>query len=205
MRATAWLCAVVLGSVVGCGQQSATPAADPTPSEATAEEAPASPETPETPTSEPPTSDPPTSEAPDEATPGESPTTKVPAKKKRPGSARKGTVITAGGSQFGKVLFDGTGQAIYLFDLETSKRSKCYDACAEAWPPVLTKHSPRATGAVQQDLLGTTKRDDGTRQVTYAGRPLYFYAHEGKDEVRCHNVPGFGGLWLAVTPKGDAA
>lgn len=197
MRAVAWLCVVVLGSVVGCGQQGATPAADPTPSEASApEEAPTSTATPEAPTSEAP---------PDEATPDEAPTTKAPGKKQRPGSARKGTVITAGGSQFGRVLFDGSGQAIYLFDLETSKRSKCYDACAEAWPPVLTKHSPRATGAVQQDLLGTTRRDDGTRQVTYAGRPLYFYAHEGKDEVRCHNVPGFGGLWLAVTPKGDAA
>jgi predicted lipoprotein with Yx(FWY)xxD motif len=52
-------------------------------------------------------------------------------------------------------------------------------------------------------VLGTTERDDGTTQVTYNGHPLYFYAHEGKDEVRCHNVPGFGGIWLALGADGN--
>jgi len=55
------------------------------------------------------------------------------------------------------------------------------------------------------DLLGTTPRTDGSTQVTYAGHPLYYYAHEGKNVVTCHNVNEFGGLWLAVTPTGQAA
>ena len=41
------------------------------------------------------------------------------------------------------MLFDGTGQAIYLFDVETTSKPTCYDACAEAWPPVLTERGPR--------------------------------------------------------------
>ena len=119
--------------------------------------------------------------------------------------APAGSGVKTAASDFGMILFDSTGQAIYLFDKEKSATSACYDACAEAWPPVLTKGPPNALGAVQQSLLGTTKRTDGTTQVTYGGHPLYFYAHEAKNEVKCHNIEGFGGLWLAVTTAGKAA
>jgi predicted lipoprotein with Yx(FWY)xxD motif len=114
-----------------------------------------------------------------------------------------GTTIKAGGSQFGDVLFDGDGQAIYYFDKEKGSTSGCYGECAEAWPPVLTKGEPAAGGGAQPELLGTTQRDDGTTQVTYDGHPLYLYAHEGPNEVTCHDVSEFGGLWLAVQPNGE--
>ena len=55
-------------------------------------------------------------------------------------------------------LYDASGQAIYLFDAGDSDRPQCYGDCAEAWPPVLTKGSPRATGAVRSSLLGTNPR-----------------------------------------------
>ncbi|MEU4295107.1 hypothetical protein AB0E63_43390 [Kribbella sp. NPDC026596] len=116
-----------------------------------------------------------------------------------------GTGIKTDRSDFGVMLFDSAGQAIYLFDKEKSATSACYGACAEAWPPVLTKAAPKALGEVKQALLGTTRRTDGTNQVTYGGHPLYFYAHESKNEVKCHNVAGFGGLWLVVTAAGKAA
>jgi len=116
-----------------------------------------------------------------------------------------GTRIKSASSDFGTILSDATGQAIYLFDKETSSTSACYGPCAQAWPPVVTTGRPVAVGAVEQSLLGTTTRTDGTAQVTYGGHPLYFYAHEGKNEVKCHNIEGFGGLWLVVTPAGDAA
>ena len=54
-------------------------------------------------------------------------------------------------------------------------------------------------------LLGTTRRVDGSNQVTYAGHPLYFYAHEGKYQVLCHNIDEYGGTWLVVRPDGTAA
>ncbi len=116
-----------------------------------------------------------------------------------------GTLITTAESQFGEILFDDTGQAIYLFDIEQSTSPECYDECAEAWPPVLTEGAPISAQGARADVLGTTTRTDGTTQVTYAGHPLYYYAHEGKHQVLCHDVRGFGGLWLAVTPSGDPA
>jgi predicted lipoprotein with Yx(FWY)xxD motif len=113
--------------------------------------------------------------------------------------------VKTAGSRFGTMLFDGSGQAIYLFGKETTSRPECYSACAEAWPPVLTAGRPRGLGDVRSQLLGTVRRTDGSSQVTYAGHPLYYYAHEGKNEVLCHNVTGFGGLWLVVTPSGEPA
>lgn len=118
-------------------------------------------------------------------------------------SANKGgKAITAGPSDYGRMLFDANGQAIYAFELDGDKKSNCYGDCAKAWPPVLTKHAPRAKGGVKAKLLGTTKRKNGTRQVTYAGKPLYFYVNEEPGEVLCHNVFLNGGLWWVLGPSG---
>ena len=114
-----------------------------------------------------------------------------------------GTTIKTADSQFGQVLFDGEDQAIYFFDKEKSSTSECYGACAEAWPPVLTKGQPEAGSGADAAMLGTTERDDGTTQVTYNGRPLYYY-DEPPGQVSCHNVDEFGGLWLVVDPAGNA-
>jgi predicted lipoprotein with Yx(FWY)xxD motif len=119
--------------------------------------------------------------------------------------AESGTRIMAGKSDFGTVLFDSTGQAIYIFDVEKTARPRCYGACAAAWPPVLTDGAPVAGKRVTGSLIGTTERTDGTTQVTYKGHPLYFYAHEGKHEVKCHDIFLNGGTWYAVQPTGDRA
>jgi predicted lipoprotein with Yx(FWY)xxD motif len=113
-----------------------------------------------------------------------------------------GAVVTTGDSEFGVMLFDDRGQAMYLFDREGTSTPDCYDECAAAWPPVLTDGAPRAGGAADPALLGTTQRTDGSVQVTYAGHPLYFYANEEPGEVLCHNVFLNGGLWFVVTPEG---
>jgi predicted lipoprotein with Yx(FWY)xxD motif len=115
-----------------------------------------------------------------------------------------GTTIKAASSEYGEILFDGSDQAIYLFDKEQSPKSECYGACAEAWPPVTTEAAPQAGAGTKASLLGTTIRDDGTTQVTYAARPLYYYVDDPKGEVLCHNVEEFGGLWLVVAPSGNA-
>ncbi len=119
--------------------------------------------------------------------------------------AKSGTTITTYDSQYGQMLFDRSGQAIYLFDAETTSEPECYDACAEAWPPVLTRGEPVAAGRVRSGLLGTTERTDGSTQVTYRGHPLYFYAHEGKRQVLCHDIEEYGGVWLVVQPDGAPA
>jgi len=120
-------------------------------------------------------------------------------------TSRPGPVIKTAGSDYGPMLFDRSGQAIYMFAKETSSRPECYAACAADWPPVLTRGLPRASGDVRPELLGSTPRRDGSLQVTYAGHPLYFYAHEEPNQVLCHNVFEYGGLWLVVTPDGSPA
>ena len=132
----------------------------------------------------------------------EAPTAEKPKPEKR---AAKGSVLKAGDSQFGTVLLDRRGEALYLFAKEKSGKSECYGACAKAWPPLLTKGEPRAVSGAKKSLLGTTKRRDGKLQVTYRGQPLYYYEHDEPGRILCHNVPEFGGLWLVVRPNGRPA
>lgn len=119
--------------------------------------------------------------------------------------AATGTVIKTGDSQYGPMLFDSRGQAIYIWQLEGSSTAECYGNCAQEWPPVLTNGAPVASGGVNSQLLGTTKRSDGSTQVTYNGHPLYFYAHEKPGEVECHNIRTHGGLWWVIQPNGNRA
>ena len=100
------------------------------------------------------------------------------------------------------MLFDSRKQAIYIFENDSRGKSVCYGRCARAWPPVLTEARPRARGGVRGSLLGTIRRRDGARQVTYDGKPLYFYAHEEPGEVLCHNIDLNGGLWWVIGPNG---
>lgn len=122
-----------------------------------------------------------------------------------PSPTHTGTVVITADSEYGRMLYDASGQPIYLFDAETGSAPRCYGACAEDWPPVLTDGQPTARKGTRDALLGTTRRKDGTTQVTYAGHPLYFYAHEGKYQVRCHDVTEYGGTWLVVRPDGTPA
>ena len=120
----------------------------------------------------------------------------------KPQETRTGTEVVVGDSEFGEMLFDTDEQAIYIFEQDPRGESVCSGQCAAAWPPVLTEGEPRAGAGVEQSLLGTVERDDGTLQVTYDDQPLYFYAHEGPGEVRCHNVNLNGGFWWVVGPDG---
>ena len=113
--------------------------------------------------------------------------------------------VTVHASRFGKVLFDGSGRALYLFKRDHGSRSSCSAACAKAWPPFLTTSAPKGRAGIHADLLGTTKRADGKLQVTYAGHPLYYFSGDTKPgQINCQNVSNFGGLWLVVSPTGKA-
>jgi predicted lipoprotein with Yx(FWY)xxD motif len=128
--------------------------------------------------------------------------TSIPPEPAGPGA---GTKIITADSEFGTMLYDATGQPIYLFTAESGDRPACYDDCAADWPPVLTNGEPRGAADVSAALLGTTDRAGGATQVTYAGHPLYYYAHEGSYQVLCHDVEEYGGTWLVVRPDGTPA
>ena len=53
-------------------------------------------------------------------------------------------------------------------------------------------------------MLGTTKRKDGTLQVTYAGRPLYTYVGDQRPgEANGNDIDPFGAEWYALQPNGQ--
>jgi predicted lipoprotein with Yx(FWY)xxD motif len=121
------------------------------------------------------------------------------AKPKPPGGKR----VTLHKSDYGKILADGRGRALYLFTHDDAK-SRCYGACAKAWPPFLTKGAPRAGARVKQKLLGTVKRSDGRKQVTYHGHPLYYYVGDHEPgQVLCQAVLEYGGYWYVVKRSGE--
>jgi predicted lipoprotein with Yx(FWY)xxD motif len=103
----------------------------------------------------------------------------------------------------GKFLVDGQGRALYLFEADKSTTSTCTGACAAAWPPVTASAMPMAGGGVSQSLLGTTKRADGTEQVTYNGHPLYYFAADtGAGMVKGQGSKEFGAGWYVVNAQG---
>jgi predicted lipoprotein with Yx(FWY)xxD motif len=111
--------------------------------------------------------------------------------------------VSVRSSPYGPILFDGRGKALYVFTKDTRGRSLCSGACAAAWPPFVVRGTVTAGKGAKARLLGTIRRADGSRQVTYAGRPLYFYVGDTKPgEVRCQNVLEYGGLWLVVRGSG---
>ena len=106
-------------------------------------------------------------------------------------------------SEYGRILFDGRGFVLYGFTADKKRRSVCTGACAAAWPPYVVKGAPRAGSGVEKSLLGTVRRADGKRQVTYAGRPLYYYVGDRRaGQILCQDVFEFGGDWLVVRPSG---
>lgn len=113
------------------------------------------------------------------------------------------SAVTVRGSDFGRILFDGRGFALYAFTRDTARRSRCAGACAKAWPPFIVRARPKAGRGADASLLDTIRRGDGSRQVTYAGKPLYYYVGDREPlQVLCQNVDEYGGVWLVVRPTG---
>jgi predicted lipoprotein with Yx(FWY)xxD motif len=106
-------------------------------------------------------------------------------------------------SKLGRILVDGRGHALYLFEKDKSRRSSCYGACAANWPPLIVTGKPTAGSGVRASLLGTTVRKDGRRQVTYKGHPLYLFALDTKKgQANGEGVEAYGAEWYAVAPSG---
>jgi predicted lipoprotein with Yx(FWY)xxD motif len=118
---------------------------------------------------------------------------------------RRTTTLKLRNTSFGRILVDGKGRALYLFTREPSTKSRCYGQCAVAWPPFLARGKLRAGSGLDAGRLGSSRRRDGRRIVTYNGHPLYYYVSDRKPgQVTCHNVVEFGGTWLVVNPEGNA-
>jgi predicted lipoprotein with Yx(FWY)xxD motif len=87
--------------------------------------------------------------------------------------------VQVAGTDLGEVLVDAGGHTLYLFDPDEQGASTCYDDCAASWPPLL-ESDPVAGDGLEEALLGTTEREDGSTQVTYDGWPLYHWAGDAQ-------------------------
>ena len=117
-------------------------------------------------------------------------------------SSGKGSVALAS-TKLGKVLVDGNGRTLYLFEADKGAMSKCDGACASAWPPLTTSGKPTAGAGVVAAKLGTAKRADGTTGVTYDGHPLYTYAGDGAPgQTTGEGLTDYGAPWYALSAAG---
>ncbi|MEU4172823.1 SCO0930 family lipoprotein [Streptomyces sp. NPDC026665] len=98
------------------------------------------------------------------------------------------------------LVVDGKGMTLYVFTKDTSPgESSCVDACAVKWPPVPAGNA-KVGKALNQDLLGSITRSDGSQQLTLAGKPLYYYADDTKPGDA--KGQGVGRAWYASAPDG---
>jgi predicted lipoprotein with Yx(FWY)xxD motif len=118
-----------------------------------------------------------------------------------PAGAAKLSLATVG--NLGKVVVDGTGRTLYIYDLDTAKppKSNCDGSCATAWPPLLAGAGTPQVSGIDASLVGTVTRTDGTKQVTLAGWPLYYFANDAQAGVA--NGQAVGGIWWVVGANGQ--
>jgi predicted lipoprotein with Yx(FWY)xxD motif len=116
------------------------------------------------------------------------------------------TSIGTGKTALGTILVDSQGRTLYLFTHDSGTTSMCSGPCATAWPPLVAAGAATATSGANAALLGTSRRADGTTQVTYNGHPLYrFVKDQNAGETNGQGVTAFGGSWFAVTVAGNQA
>lgn len=119
------------------------------------------------------------------------------------GATSGATVEVKSNNRYGSYLADSHGMALYTLSTDSKNASTCSGPCAKAWPPLTTQAAPTAGSGAAASLLGTIKRSDGSKQVSYNGLPLYTFVRDTKPgEVNGEGVHAFGGMWRLVSPYG---
>ena len=107
----------------------------------------------------------------------------------------KSATLGVESTSLGKILDDGQGNTLYLFQADSGTKSNCSGDCATEWPP-LTSANPSVGKGANASVVGTTKR--------YNGHPLYtFQGDSNPGDTSGQGVNAFGGLWYAVSPSGQ--
>jgi predicted lipoprotein with Yx(FWY)xxD motif len=127
-----------------------------------------------------------------------------PAKSAPSAAGSGGASVALASSQLGKILVDGAGRTLYLFQADKGMASTCNGACAGAWPPLTTAGKPIAGSGVSASKLGTTKRSDGTTEVTYNGHPLYtYFGDSAPGQTTGQGSTAFGAEWNVLSAAGN--
>ena len=110
------------------------------------------------------------------------------------------------------IVVDGKGRTIYMFTFDTGGAPPTCTVqldpiCPKLWPPVRSQGAPRAGKGVIASKLGTVKRTDGGRQVTYNRHPLYYFSGccgyaPGDKKPGDVRGQGYFQVWYVLSPKG---
>jgi predicted lipoprotein with Yx(FWY)xxD motif len=107
-------------------------------------------------------------------------------------------------TRLGTILVNSKGHTLYLFRKDRNGKSACSGSCAKFWPPLLNR-KPTAGAGVKRSLLGTTRRSNGSLQVTYNKHPLYgFSLDKQSGQTKGEGMLAFGAKWYAVSARGTA-
>jgi predicted lipoprotein with Yx(FWY)xxD motif len=113
-------------------------------------------------------------------------------------------VLTVQHSPVGPILATGRGDTLYDFGPDTATRSACLnDGCVFQWPPLIATGPLRVGRGVDQSLVGTIRRPDGSMQITYGGHPLYTYNLDvTPGMVTGQAIDQNGGPWYVLNAAG---
>ncbi len=112
-----------------------------------------------------------------------------------------GVNVKVASSGMGEVLSDGQGRVFYIYTPDGTGAATCVDACAAAWPPVLTEGGVVADAAVSKLKLGSTGQG-ASAQLTIEGQPVYFFASD--TEPGSASGQAAGGKWFVLNTDGVA-
>ncbi len=97
----------------------------------------------------------------------------------------------------GSYLTDTKGMTLYEFKKDSPGKSACAGDCVAKWPLYYQEHVG-ATGDLKASDFGTITREDGKKQTTYKGKPLYYFA--GDKEAGDMNGQGVKDVWFVAAP-----
>ena len=114
------------------------------------------------------------------------------------------TTIALRNSSFGPILVDGSGRTLYLFEADRADMSTCNGDCASVWPPLIAHGTPVAAAGINQALLTTTTRSDGSLEVVYNGHPLYYFVSDKQaGDITGQAISSFGAEWYVLSAAGS--
>lgn len=107
------------------------------------------------------------------------------------------TVMISTSATLGNYLVDGAGKTLYWYTKDTVGVSACTGNCLKNWP-AFTASSFTVPSALNPADFSTITRDDGTKQVTYKGFPLYYWVKDVKrGDTTGQDV---GKVWYVIDP-----
>lgn len=120
-----------------------------------------------------------------------------------PATKARSATIKVAHSDLGKILVDSRGRSLYMLSADSAKKSTCFGACVQAWPPLRVTHKPTLGKGLKASKVGRIKRSDGNSQVTYNGHPLYRFVNDKKPgDTNGQGITAFGGRWFVLSPAG---